>query len=333
MSAAADDYTDSSELPAANQGSPITPLPLSETAAIPEVEDPMETETDTKDSDDDSETEDSDEDDESETYTDDDEYDLNESPEIAQKFEQCYTCCTLSGTGKDHLEQGGQIILPGSTLEELLERDVSYPMLFEIRNESKEKVSHCGVSEFTAEEGKVMMPGWMMQNLKLEAGEVVKLKNVSTLEKCTFAKLQPHSVEFWGLRDMKTVLEEVLGAKFFCLTTGDTISFEYRSRKFFMDVLETKPAPAVCILDTDFEVDFAVPLDYKEPRVEDEQKQEKGRGVFVPFSGVARRLNGETNSAAMAKEKAVEVREEVKKQKKQNQQFEPFTGKKYTLAG
>jgi hypothetical protein len=49
-------------------------------------------------------------------------------------------------------------------------RNVEYPMLFEIRNISLGKVSHCGVMEFTAEEGKCYMPYWMMNNLVLQEG-------------------------------------------------------------------------------------------------------------------------------------------------------------------
>lgn len=38
---------------------------------------------------------------------------------------------------------------------------IEYPMLFELRNESTERVSHCGVLEFIAEEGMVYMPYWV----------------------------------------------------------------------------------------------------------------------------------------------------------------------------
>ena len=50
-----------------------------------------------------------------------------------------------------------------------------------------------------------------------------------------------------------------------CLTTGDTIMVAYNSKKYYIDIVETKPSPAVSIIETDCEVDFAPPLDYKEP--------------------------------------------------------------------
>jgi ubiquitin fusion degradation protein 1 len=39
----------------------------------------------------------------------------------------------------------------------------------------------------------------------------------------------------------------------------------YNNKKYYIDIIETKPAPAVSIIETDCEVDFAPPLDYKEP--------------------------------------------------------------------
>ncbi|CAN0879106.1 Ubiquitin recognition factor in ER-associated degradation protein 1 [Linum grandiflorum] len=315
------DYPCSSKIPTADRNSPESPVlpPQKMSEAVSE-----EAETESEES-------------EEEHYS---RYDSDDSWERAGTiFERCYACRPLPGdNSKEYLEQGGQIIMPESALMKLLDNGVSYPILFSIKNESNSdsKESHCGVSEFTAEEGTVMMPKWMMQNLNLEPGEIVKLKNVDTgLEKCTFAKLQPHSVEFWAIRDMKTALEQILSANFFCLTTGDTLQLKYQSKKFYVDVLETRPDPAVCILDADFEVDFAAPLDYKEPKVVEEEEEEgpvRDRSVFVPFSGVGRRLNGE---CAMVEEKGAteEVEKKMTMKKKKEEQFQPFTGKSYTLAG
>lgn len=38
---------------------------------------------------------------------------------------------------------------------------IDYPMLFELRNAATERVSHCGVLEFIAEEGMIYMPYWV----------------------------------------------------------------------------------------------------------------------------------------------------------------------------
>ncbi|CAI0406618.1 unnamed protein product [Linum tenue] len=258
-------------------------------------------------------------------------------------FQRSYTCRPISGNSREHLEQGNLVILPESALEFLYRNRPSYPMLFEIRNDSKERVSHCGVVEFTAEEGTMMVPGWMMENLKVEAGETLLLKS-TTLEKGTFAKLQPHSVAFLATRDVKAVLEQTLGANFSCLTTGDTIAINVGSKTFYIDIVETKPDDAICIIDTDCTVEFAVPLDYKEPAPAPAPQELREEGVggsrgFIPFTGAARRLN-ETEEAADeemqsvgAEPQRVQARPVATAAKPENKQFQPFSGRKYTLGG
>jgi len=39
----------------------------------------------------------------------------------------------------------------------------------------------------------------------------------------------------------------------------------YNNKKYYIDIIETKPDNAISIIETDCEVDFAPPLDYKEP--------------------------------------------------------------------
>lgn len=39
----------------------------------------------------------------------------------------------------------------------------------------------------------------------------------------------------------------------------------YNNKKYYIDIVETMPSSAISIIETDCEVDFAPPLDYKEP--------------------------------------------------------------------
>lgn len=39
----------------------------------------------------------------------------------------------------------------------------------------------------------------------------------------------------------------------------------YNNKKYYINVVETKPSTAVSIIETDCEVDFIPPLDFKEP--------------------------------------------------------------------
>ncbi|XP_054776140.1 uncharacterized protein LOC129284642 [Prosopis cineraria] len=215
-------------------------------------------------------------------------------------FEQTYRCYPASFIEKPHLESGDKIIMPPSALDRLASLHIDYPMLFELWNDAAERVSHCGVLEFIAEEGMIYMPYWMMENMLLQEGDIVKLKNV-TLPKGTYVKLQPHTKDFLDISNPKAILETTL-RNFSCLTTGDSIMVAYNNKKYYIDIIEAKPSNAISIIETDCEVDFAPPLDYKEPekpiaplsasKAPEKEAPAEIEPKFNPFSGAGRRLDG-----------------------------------------
>ncbi|GMY05682.1 ubiquitin fusion degradation protein 1 homolog [Fagus crenata] len=219
-------------------------------------------------------------------------------------FEQTYRCYPASFIEKPQIESGDKIIMPPSALDRLASLHIDYPMLFELRNAAAERVSHCGVLEFIAEEGMIYMPYWMMENMLLQEGDIVRVKNV-TLPKGTYVKLQPHTKDFLDISNPKAILETTL-RNFSCLTTGDSIMVAYNNKKYYIDIIETKPASAISIIETDCEVDFAPPLDYKEPEkpvasfpagksaAQAEEAPAETEPKFNPFTGVGRRLDGKT---------------------------------------
>lgn len=81
--------------------------------------------------------------------------------------------------GKGNLDKGNKIILPSSALAELAKLRISYPMTFLISNPQMGKKSYCGVLEFSADEGMCYLPIWMMNNLFIEEGAEVILRNVT----------------------------------------------------------------------------------------------------------------------------------------------------------
>ncbi|RHN60991.1 putative ubiquitin fusion degradation protein UFD1 [Medicago truncatula] len=182
-------------------------------------------------------------------------------------------------------------------------------MLFELRNTSAERTTHCGVLEFTADEGIVFLPNWMMEDMLLQEGDLVSLKSTS-LEKGKFVKFQPHSKDFLDISNPKAMLETSLRS-YSCLTTGRTIMIPYNNKKYYIDVVETKPSPAISIIEIDCEVDFAPPLDYKEPEkpLPSDLSHKKHRQVeeepptkvpkLIPFSGSGRRLDGKPSAQSI----------------------------------
>lgn len=88
--------------------------------------------------------------------------------QIPSQFESQYYCSSTAMAGKD-VDEGDKIFLPPSALDRLARMNVEYPMLFEVTNSQIEKKTHCGVLEFSAEEGWCYMPFAMMQNLLVRA--------------------------------------------------------------------------------------------------------------------------------------------------------------------
>jgi len=181
----------------------------------------------------------------------------------ASRFDSFYKCHSPGFIQRPDIELGGKIILPPSALDSLTRLHIEYPMLFEITNTTSGRKTHCGVLEFVAEEGFCHIPYWMMQHLFVEEGQMIQIKSVS-LPRGTHVKLQPHTTAFIDVSNPRAVLENAL-RRFATLTKDEVIRINYNKKNFDLTVLETKPANAISIIETDIVLDFAPPLDYKEP--------------------------------------------------------------------
>ncbi|KAF2669375.1 ubiquitin fusion degradation protein [Microthyrium microscopicum] len=182
------------------------------------------------------------------------------------EYFRCYPIAMLPGPDRPDANHGGKVFLPPSALDKLTRLHITYPMLFELKNNKVKTQTHAGVLEFIAEEGKIYLPYWLMQTLVLEPGDLVQVQSTD-LPLGTFIKLQPQDVSFLDISDPKAVLENAF-RNFACLTTGDTFTFSYNDTTYSIAVLETKPENpknAICTLETDLSVDFAPPIGYEEP--------------------------------------------------------------------
>uniref|UniRef100_U3JZX6 Ubiquitin recognition factor in ER associated degradation 1 n=1 Tax=Ficedula albicollis TaxID=59894 RepID=U3JZX6_FICAL len=191
---------------------------------------------------------------------------------------RCFSVSMLAGPNdRSDVEKGGKIIMPPSALDQLSRLNITYPMLFKLTNKNSDRMTHCGVLEFVADEGICYLPHWMMQNLLLEEGGLVQVESVN-LQVATYSKFQPQSPDFLDITNPKAVLENAL-RNFACLTTGDVIAINYNEK-----------------------VDFDAPLGYKEP--ERSAQHEENTDVetdhsgyvsdigFRAFSGSGNRLDG-----------------------------------------
>ncbi|WVZ19169.1 hypothetical protein V8G54_006491 [Vigna mungo] len=68
--------------------------------------------------------------------------------ELAIKHQEALRVDSRSSfIGKPQIEIGDKIIMPPSALDRLASLHIDYPMLFELRNDAAERVSHCGVDK------------------------------------------------------------------------------------------------------------------------------------------------------------------------------------------
>ncbi|KAL1130875.1 hypothetical protein AAG570_012116 [Ranatra chinensis] len=205
----------------------------------------------------------------------------------------CVSVSDLRGRPRDDIEHGGKILLPPSILDTLSRLNISYPMLFKLKNPSVDKTTHCGVLEFTADEDTICVPTWIMLTLCVNPGELVNVESVS-LPTATYTRFQPQCELFLDISNPKAVLENSL-RKFACLTTGDTFAIMYNNRVYELKVEETKPGNAVSIIECDMEVDFSPPEGYVDPSVFPKKRVSKEINEtrkFKPFSGKGLRLDG-----------------------------------------
>jgi len=277
---------------------------------------------------------------------------------------RCYSVCMLPGNERKDVERGGKIIMPPSSLDHLARLNIVYPMLFKLTNKKTNRITHCGVLEFVADEGKVYLPYWMMRNLLLEEGGMLHIEN-ATLPVATFSKFQPQSEDFLDITNPKAVLENAL-RNFACLTTGDLIAIDYNDKLYEFCVLETKPGKAVSIIECDMNVDFAPPVGYVEPESKMQTQEEVSQppikesdipipnGSFIAFRGKGTRLDGKQKGTEVP-DNALNVPpprrgipdydydlgtlrfirtikpEDIDNDKTPEDNFEAFTGKGFTL--
>jgi len=86
-------------------------------------------------------------------------------PQRFDEYYRCYPVAMLPGPERENVNHGGKVIMPPSALDKLTRLHITYPMLFELINGAKETMTHAGVLEFIAEEGKIYLPFWVSESI------------------------------------------------------------------------------------------------------------------------------------------------------------------------
>ena len=189
--------------------------------------------------------------------------------DINNIFIEVYRAFPANIMGRDEIDPTNNVILPPSALKKLSCMknfgDTKNPILFRILNIQLNIYTHCGVFDFTAEEGTCYLPANMFDRLCLEEGQKVNIRALK-IAPGTFIKIQPHKTEFMNNPQAKSILKYNLNTNYFCVTEGDTISVKLGDEYYKLDILECKPNKGIRIINSsNLIIDFAPPKDYKEP--------------------------------------------------------------------
>jgi ubiquitin fusion degradation protein 1 len=159
----------------------------------------------------------------------------------------------------------GKIILPQLCLVDLVQKQVETPYVFKISTHGGISYTHSGVLDFTAEPGIAVLPKWMHEQLSIDGTVPVEIECASA-PRGEFIKLLPQQKEFLDVENPKAELEAAL-RNYQVLSHGDTIelALEGEFKTMMFTVVGIRPVgEVISIIDTDLEVEFLPPADYKE---------------------------------------------------------------------
>ncbi|KAJ0403212.1 hypothetical protein P43SY_000020 [Pythium insidiosum] len=109
---------------------------------------------------------------------------------------------------------------------------------------------YCSVQEFSAPDGQVFAPYWMMQNLQIDEGQFVVLTLQPDVPRGIYCRLEPEDTTFLDLAaeiGPKLLMESAL-RRYSVLSVEETILIDHGDQRFYLRVVELKPAAVVSLL-------------------------------------------------------------------------------------
>ena len=196
---------------------------------------------------------------------------------------QCYSLSMFINYDKyKHLENSDKILIPQSIMMKINSRTTELPkqlifsikkMVFDEGNMFYANDCKCQLFEFIEGIDNIYIPSRIMQSLWLQENDLVSLEYISyPIPMGKKIILKPHTSDFLEIMDTKDFLENGLNKNYSILNQNDTISIPYQDKIMYFDVLKTEPNSTILISDTDLEVDFEAPFDYKEKKVEEAEE-------------------------------------------------------------
>ena len=191
---------------------------------------------------------------------------------------------TSYSVGRMDLEKGDKVLLPSRLLEMVLDRFGNLPplLVFSVSPLRTRQTTFVGVLEFVAPDDSIVLPFWLFKDMALNEDEIVRIGIVESLPKASYLKIRPHRTKFVELGDPTAILNKHL-RDFTVAKKDQRIIINILNEEFMLDVMDIKPENkynAVSLINADINLEFDVPLDYKEPvKKEALQQPEKPKAV------------------------------------------------------
>ncbi len=154
-------------------------------------------------------------------------------------------------------EDSDRVVLPQKVLEELSAiPTVQYPLMFELFNAQVGARTHCGVLEFSASPGTVVLPEKVRRCLGLDrsADSSIRLR-YKQLEKCKYLRCNVPASSLALFPDIRAFIESSLLHHHVTITEGDRLII---GNVVPMIVDKLEPDFACCLIDTDVNLDLSV---------------------------------------------------------------------------
>lgn len=227
---------------------------------------------------------------------------------------------------QERVKHSSKIFLPESMLHQHQNGFEQNPLYVKLKHPVYNTSTVCGVEEFTAPPGCVIVPNRVMNEILAEEGQNVDIEVCFPL-KGTYIKIRPHKTAFTELSNPKAVLERSLTNHYPVVSVDDTITIKYLDDVWRIDIVECKPGNTIDILNADVNLDFDRPIDYKSPKkVEKKTLPAQNEKIAWPTNNT---LPQNTVISSAASNNRLENFKKNNGMKSNG--FVPFSGKGYTL--
>jgi hypothetical protein len=120
--------------------------------------------------------------------------------------------------------------------------------------------SYCGVLDFTADEGFVLIPNSILKYMIVEGSDFVTIKYIGNIPKGDYVQIEPLDKQIFDIPELDKYLENVL-SKYCLLNHGQVVDCEYNGEIYKIKIKDIKAKfefeiPLIDIVNTDIKIDI-----------------------------------------------------------------------------